>query len=283
MKHNPYALPRVPTLIGCKCCFGPAHAVGVVDFSRCGADIQAHVMKYGGGFPQNLVVTEKVDPFVGWPIYYYRCQNCGFTFTPALDDWTTEEFERHIYNDDYVRHDPGYDGTRQIGWSQSFDEWFGHCKAKLSMIDYGAGMGILEKMLKERGFKSVKSYDPYVHKNMPKDRVDLIFSNEVFEHTTDPRGMMDILAKLLKDDGVILFTTMCITDTAIANGIANWHYCVPRGGHVAFYTPQCLANLAYLHGWHYKQIGESFHMYHNEKIPEWFSGFYTMVTTPQPA
>jgi hypothetical protein len=53
-----------------KCCDGLAHLCGVVDFSRCGADV---------------IAGTKVDPYVGVPIYYYRCEHCGFVFTKDLD------------------------------------------------------------------------------------------------------------------------------------------------------------------------------------------------------
>ncbi len=77
----------------CKLCNGDSILVGVVDFSKGGADTLA---------------GHKVNPYVGIPIYYYSCQACGFTFTRALDNFTHQDFSEKIYNQDYVLNDPDY-------------------------------------------------------------------------------------------------------------------------------------------------------------------------------
>jgi hypothetical protein len=112
MRINPFENNRVPTVATCKCCGGTAHIVGVTDFSRCGTDMIAEVMATGQPLGPASIVTRKVEPYSGWPIYYYRCVGCLFTFTPAFDAWDHADFGRHVYNADYARHDPEYNDVR---------------------------------------------------------------------------------------------------------------------------------------------------------------------------
>jgi len=44
----------------------------------------------------------------GIPIYYVTCEACGFTYTPDIYKWTKNEFEKNIYNENYIDVDPDY-------------------------------------------------------------------------------------------------------------------------------------------------------------------------------
>src|SRR5438067_1688909 len=92
------ALSRVPTLgsesarlnsLPCKICSAPAPFFDIVDFNK-GAGCN---YRYGPS---------------GIPVIWHRCSACGFLFTPFFDDWTSEDFKRFIYNDDYDIIDPDY-------------------------------------------------------------------------------------------------------------------------------------------------------------------------------
>ena len=48
----------------------------------------------------------------GVPIYYHRCPECRFIFTTALDHFSKDDFERHVYNDQYPLIDPDYQESR---------------------------------------------------------------------------------------------------------------------------------------------------------------------------
>lgn len=108
--------------IACKICSGPSPLYGVVDMNR----------------PCEIPNGQR-PPLSGIPIYYRRCETCGFLFTDAFDDWGFGDFKTHIYNDDYHIFDPDYRITRPSGnadWVANL--WAAH-KAGMRVLDYGGG------------------------------------------------------------------------------------------------------------------------------------------------
>jgi hypothetical protein len=263
----------------CKCCDSISRLCGVVDFSCCGAD-------YFAG--------RKVDPYAGVPIYYYCCDSCGFIFTRAMDDWTSQEFADFIYNDDYVRHDPDYLSKRPLENAQLIANNFPEM-AQTSMLDFGSGLGLLEKELKSRGFVHVDSFDPYVEAAATRDDLlrhyQTIVAFEVFEHHPQPHMLMEDLVKFLDDEGAILFSTLLVSKETLAEGsfpplpflprqrsaseetraggIATWWYCTPRNGHISFFTPRALAVLAQRHGLVAGSFSAGLHFFYRGQMPSW--------------
>src|SRR5580698_7926076 len=80
-----------PSPADCKICSAPSPLYGVVDFNKSCIEQQGRKL-----------------PLSGHPIYFRRCQQCGFTFTTAFDGWDLDAFCRNIYNDEYVVVDPDY-------------------------------------------------------------------------------------------------------------------------------------------------------------------------------
>ncbi|MGH8778848.1 class I SAM-dependent methyltransferase [Paraburkholderia sp.] len=245
-----------PSITPCKCCFGVSRLCGVVDFSRCGADHAA---------------GRKVDPYVGVPIYFHRCEYCGFVFTRALDAWTSADFAAHIYNDDYERHDPDYKGDRPHANATMIADSFTEM-AQHNILDFGSGLGLLEHDLKARGFPQVQSYDPYAAHSNPavlSDRYRTIVAFEVFEHHPQPHALMKDLLGFLDDDGAILFSTLLATDAVMAEGIDRWWYCAPRNGHISFYSARALVALATQHGLTAGSFDEGVHFFYRKTVPAW--------------
>jgi SAM-dependent methyltransferase len=270
---NPFEGSRIPQTTACKCCLSPADIVGVTDFSRCGADTVAHVQATGQLMYPASAMTTKADPYAGWPIYYHRCRKCGFTFTRAFDSWDQEMFARHIYNDDYVRHDPGY-LSRHLENTHFLLPRIGPVRQRIRILDYGSGLGLLEGELKCQGFAQVESYDPFTRATRPSGHFDFILCIEVFEHAPDPVAMMDDIASFLTPDaGAVLFSTLCCPPSVIQAGLANWWYCVPRNGHISFFTPESLSLLAGQRALQYRQLGDYHHLMHRQPAPDWLRGF----------
>ena len=82
----------------CKCCGSMALPYGVVDFNK-NCEIYRH---------NALGIS-------GVPIYYHRCPACRFIFTTAFDHFTHEDFQHHIYNNEYPLIDPDYQVARPQG------------------------------------------------------------------------------------------------------------------------------------------------------------------------
>lgn len=246
----------VETESPCKCCTGTGRLCGVVDFSHCGADVRA---------------GKKVEPYAGFPIYYYRCERCGFVFTCAFDRWSDRAFAEHIYNADYVRHDPDYTGARPKANAELIASSFPEM-AHGRLLDFGSGQGLLEVELKTRGFSQVASYDPYTSPadaSVLSTRYQVIVAFEVFEHHPAPHELLGSLREFLDEDGAILFSTLLATDEVVDAGITKWWYCVPRNGHISFYTPKALATLALQHGLKAGSFNEGVHFFYKQSVPSW--------------
>lgn len=256
MISNPYTCNTVPQTTECKTCSGQARVTGVVDFSRCGADVLA---------------GRKVEPYSGTPVYYYLCGNCGFVFTRAFDHWTTNDFAQHIYNADYVRHDPDYLDARPRANAQALHADFGASKATSRVLDYGSGLGLLEKHLRELGFANVESFDPFTSPDRPRGRFDMITCFEVFEHSTRPADLMADLKSMLTEDGAILFSTLLCTPEIVSQGIANWWYCGPRNGHVSFFSAASLLELGRKHGLQLGSFNAARHVFYQTLVPVWLA------------
>ncbi|WP_323118290.1 class I SAM-dependent methyltransferase [Burkholderia alba] len=245
----------------CKCCAGPSRLCGVVDFSRSCNDRPG----------------AKVAPCAGVPVYYHRCEQCGFVFTRAFDGWSYDDFSAYIYNDDYVRHDPDYLGSRPAYNAEIVAGNFPDLSGK-DILDYGSGLGLLEKNLKNRGFGSVDSYDPIAGGTArPDRRYDVVIAFEVFEHHPAPLALIDEVAGFLRDDGVILFSTTLVTEAVLNEGIERWWYCAPSNGHISFFTPQALARVGAPHGLTPASFTEGIHFFFRNRPPEWALRFSHQV------
>ncbi|AMO92918.1 methyltransferase domain protein [Collimonas fungivorans] len=229
MNHNPYECNKVPETTRCKCCGQNSTLAGLVDFSRCGADVHA---------------GKKVDPYAGWPVYFYRCGSCGFTFTRALDHWQNQDFATYIYNDDYARHDPDYLGARPQSNADMILKSLGGMKDQISLLDYGSGLGMMADILGRNGFASVASFDPFSSAQRPDRQFNMVTCFEVFEHVNDPVALVKDISSFLSADGALLFSTLFCPQQAVDEGLHNWWYCAPRNGHISFYTAEALTALA---------------------------------------
>lgn len=240
----------------CKCCGGAGRLCGAVDFSRSCEDRTQ-------GTP--------VEPHAGVPISYFCCDECGFVFTPAMDGWTRQDFSAYIYNDDYVRHDPDYLGKRPAMSAELISGSFPEM-AWGNVLDFGSGLGLLEKELKSRGFANVDSYDPYGEAGMRRALAEsyrTVVCFEVFEHHPQPHELMAQLKKFLADDGAVLFSTLLVTDEVMAEGIENWWYCAPRNGHISLFTSRALVALARQHGFKVGAFSDNLHVFYKNAVPEW--------------
>jgi SAM-dependent methyltransferase len=240
--------PTVVTQTTCKCCNSKAHLFDVVDFNK------------NCELPRNPDVL----PLSGVPIYYYRCESCAFIFTVYFDSFTPEDFYKYIYNDQYILVDPDFKQSRPEGNARFIADLFGDFK-NIRILDYGGGNGTLEKLLKQSGFSDVTTYDPFssIHAGKPQSQFDLIFSFEVFEHTTDPKKTVKEVLGLLQPGGMLMFSTMMQPEN-INEIKASWWYIGPRNGHVSIYSEQSLQHLANHAGCQMGHFNQGLHLFCRE-------------------
>ena len=178
----------------------------------------------------------------GVTVLYYRCGSCGFMFCSLFDDWTDADFARYVYNDDYVKIDPEYTGSRAREAARAMNGILAGCQAA-RILDFGSGLGIFEAELRALGFDHVESFDPHSSPARPRGLFDIITAFEVVEHATDPLATFQEMKSLLKDDGIIVFGTALQPDDILTLR-ANWWYVAPRNGHVGAFTEEALLEVA---------------------------------------
>ena len=114
--------PVAPTT-PCKVCGEDADLYGVADFNKSCEELRQKYLRLSGV-----------------PVYYHRCSACGFIFTCAFDHWTSLDFKKHVYNDDYILVDPEYAEIRPGSNAGFVAGLIGNDRA-LKCLDYGGGNG----------------------------------------------------------------------------------------------------------------------------------------------
>jgi hypothetical protein len=228
----------------CKICQQPSTLFGLVDFNRnC---------EIPGGAKL---------PLTGTPVYYRRCDACGFLFTDAFDDWSQDDFKSHIYNADYHVVDPGYVLTRPRDNAAVVQQVFGAHKMLLRMLDYGGGNDVLCSELRAAGFPVATTYDPFVpeYANAPEGKFNLITCFETLEHIPDPLKGIGAIVKHLADPGLVLFSTMVQPQDFDKLGM-RWWYVGPRNGHISMFSRDALAKAWGLHGCQIRSFNDNVHI-----------------------
>ena len=237
----------------CKVCGGASPLFGVVDFHKSCEEARG----------RRLALS-------GCPVYYRRCTRCGFAFTSDFDGWPAEDFQRHIYNGDYILVDPDFAEARPAGNARLVAESFAGSRETMRILDYGGGQGLLAERLCAEGF-SAESYDPFSHYDeqpdgMPKGKFGLITCFEVMEHLPAPRETVAVMDSLLLEEGAILFSTLVQPEEFAREGL-GWWYAAPRNGHISLYSTAALALLFKPLGMKVVSFNAALHMAYR-RVPE---------------
>lgn len=259
--HPAVLTPLGPLSAPCKCCDKTADLFGVVDFHKSCEDRRRPPLRLSG-----------------IPIYYHRCPGCGFLFTTALDTFTRQDFAAHIYNEQYILVDPDYAGTRPRQSAQVVHRLFSG-SPDLRVLDYGGGAGQTAQALRDAGFQSVFTYDPFnpSYAARPQGTFDLITCFEVMEHTPQPRQTLTDLLGFLREPGLVLFSTLFQPPDIERIGI-NWWYVAPRNGHVSLFTPPAMIALLARENYRLASFNNDLHLMHR-RIPPWAAH---LVADPAP-
>ncbi len=231
----------------CKCCGEPAYPFGVVDFHK-----------------NCEIYRRKVFDVSGVPIYYHRCPGCHFLFTTAFDHFTKDDFQRYVYNEEYLLVDPDYQEARAQGNAAFLRQWFSIARPG-RILDYGGGNGVLAELLRAAGFSQTRTYDPFVprYSARPRDRFDCVVSFEVLEHSTDPVQAFADMNEFLTNSGLIVFSTLLQPADIDRQGL-NWWYAGPRNGHVSLYSRASLERLAQPFGFQLNSFSQHLHVLFRE-------------------
>ncbi len=228
----------------CKICAKDAPLYGVVDFNKSCEELRGLRL-----------------PLAGIPVYYRRCQSCGFLFTDAFDDWSHADFKAHVYNDDYIKVDPDYMEARPRGSAGLVQKLFGAHKANRRVLDYGGGNDVLCKELRAAGFPVAMTYDPFVpeHAQQPEGKFDLITCFETLEHMPDPLAGISAIVAKLTEPGLVLFSTLLQPQDFDKLGL-QWWYVGPRNGHVSMFGRRALVQAWERHGCRVRSFNDNMHI-----------------------
>ncbi len=207
-----------PPPIPCKVCGSAAAFFDSVDFNKCAAF-----------YPFGLA---------GVAVPYYRCDDCGFMFTPFCDDWSHEDFARSLDSDDNILRDPDYLAGRAQRMAQRLA---GFTKARI--LDYGAGQGAFAERMARLGFSRVVGYDPFSMPKRPRGQFDIVTCFEVIQHSRSPRATLEDMLSFLHPDGCILLGET-LQPPDIDRVRANWSYVAPCNGHISTFADRTLVTLA---------------------------------------
>lgn len=216
--------PATAKTAPCKICGAPAAFFGSVDFHRSCEEARG-----------------KFLPPAGIAIDYRRCAACGFLFSESLDHWTEGEFQKHIYNEDYINVDPDYGAARPLASAQWMATNFPADKSRLRVLDYGGGNGALSAKLRELGFGGAETYDPFTPEfaRLPGGQFDIVTCFETLEHHPKPMSAISAIAKRTANPGIAIFTTQ-IQPLDFAQQGMGWWYIGPRNGHISLFSAQSL-------------------------------------------
>jgi SAM-dependent methyltransferase len=216
------AIERQRAQAPCKICGAAANLFDVCDFAT-------YCHRPAGG----------AETLTGIAVYYYRCAACAFMFTPLTDSWSAEDFRSRIYNEEYVKYDPGYADERPRSNAALLTNSFGNHRQSISVLDFGGGNGATVELLKANGFANALCYDPISRPNdpLPTQQFDLVTCFEVLEHANDPMNVVRQLAALTS--GMVLFSTL-VQPADIETQKLRWWYAAPRNGHISLFSRQAL-------------------------------------------
>jgi 2-polyprenyl-6-hydroxyphenyl methylase/3-demethylubiquinone-9 3-methyltransferase len=205
----------------------------------------------------------------GISVHYCSCKNCGHIWTACLDDWSERDFQRNIYNDDYVLADPPFTYDRPARNAAMIDGMVRGFGNGLAILDWGGGNGLMGRMLAGRGYRNVISYDPFYGDNplAPGLPFDLVTSFEVIEHVPDQQALFADLASHVASDGALLLSTL-VQPADIGELRLGWWYARPRNGHIRLHSAKSLELCLSRVGLRLKSLSDEMHVaFRNAESP----------------
>jgi 2-polyprenyl-6-hydroxyphenyl methylase/3-demethylubiquinone-9 3-methyltransferase len=141
------------------------------------------------------------------------------------------------------------------------EQLFGANRTELRLLDYGGGDGLMCSELRAGGLSDAHTYDPFVpdFAQRPAGEFDLVTCFETLEHMTDPMAGIASILLSMKDDGLVLFSTLVQIADFDKVGV-GWWYVGPRNGHVSIFSRDALARAWQSHGCNIASFNENLHI-----------------------
>jgi 2-polyprenyl-6-hydroxyphenyl methylase/3-demethylubiquinone-9 3-methyltransferase len=89
---------------------------------------------------------------------------------------------------------------------------------------------------------------------------------EVVEHSLRPAETFAELESFMKQDGIVIFSTLLQRPAIEAEGV-GWWYVAPRNGHVSLFTPKAILKLTRPYGLQLASFTENMHVMYRDPPP----------------
>jgi 2-polyprenyl-3-methyl-5-hydroxy-6-metoxy-1,4-benzoquinol methylase len=206
---------------------------------------------------------------------FYRCAACGFMQTEE-PYWLDESYSAAINELDIGPVNRAVTSAALIEGMilSSFEK-------NAKFIDYGAGYGMLVRLMRDRGFDFYWQ-DRYCDNLFAKHYVakpgmkfELLTAFEVFEHLADPLAE---IASMLDYSSNILFSTLLVPP-GLHDAADWWYFGVEHGQHIAFYTVPALRVIAERFNLHLATDGAGTHLLSQKAVSKRLFQFFVHDTT----
>ncbi len=157
---------------------------------------------------------------------YYNlleCKNCNLIFQEQIPNkkFSMELYEKYIDKDDSLKKKNNYEKkyNKKLFYEMGLiKNIFKKKNEEISILDFGAGWGFWLNYLKKNNF-DVYAFEvsetriDFLKESKIKiipdientdNKFDFIYSEETFEHISDPKGTLVNLSKILKENGFIM-------------------------------------------------------------------------------
>lgn len=190
-----------------------------------------------------------------YDVAYFQCETCGSLQTEA-PYWLDEAYSYNGTASDTGACQRSLEGSLAMSAILELLEF----RPDSACLDYGAGMGLYARLMRDRGWNYL-AYDKYAlpyymdkFRAEPTDRKwEMISAFEVFEHLPRPGDTLRLILEAAKD--YVFFATE-LWNVRWGAQAQSWHYLsTDDGQHVFFYTHEALEMIAQMHGYEFHNLG----------------------------
>jgi hypothetical protein len=177
-----------------------------------------------------------------YDVKYFKCDNCGFTFTPK-PHWLEEAYSSAISNTDVGLVQRNIELSKKI----STINYFFNGKDK-NYLDYAGGTGLFVRLMRDIGFHYFwkDKFCQNVHANgfeYSNQHCEAVSAFEVLEHLEDPMSFFNEMYSNINPSCFIFSTEVYQGDDPPAPG-DWWYYSFLTGQHISFYNFKTLKYIA---------------------------------------
>jgi SAM-dependent methyltransferase len=197
------------------------------------------------------------DAHYGLTLELWKCDRCGFIFAPEANSQELVDLYGKLDDAEYVN---GLE-SRCLQFRRLLDKVLCLFPSSQSMLDVGAGMGLLVREGQAKGLKAV-GVEPsrwlveagrshfgldilqgiLPHPNLTNQTFDLVFLVDVLEHVADPLALLSHCRRALSPNGALIVIAPDVHSMAARIlGKKWWHF---RLAHVGYFDRKTLISAA---------------------------------------